>query len=111
MLFWLFIDIPLKSLVIQSNTSTFTFGTYIGLTCQAISRPVSTLWWTKDSVRIASSGNIKITYSVPFSNYTTAQSVLIITGLTQSNNGQYQCVGNYSKTGSVILSSGLLISK
>ena len=95
----------------QRNTSTFIHGAYISLTCQAISRPVSTLWWTKDGVRIASSGNINITYSIPFSNYTVAQSVLIISALTQSNNGRYQCVGNYSSNGTEVLSSEFLISK
>ena len=103
-------DIPLAAVTVKSNTTSYVIGANIALTCQAISRPNSQITWTLNGAPITSVSNIRITYSTPSSSITLAQSVLTINGLTQSNNGDYQCIGNYS-TGGIIQRSTISISK
>ncbi|RDD45649.1 Deleted in malignant brain tumors 1 protein [Trichoplax sp. H2] len=98
------INIPLTNVTLQSNTSLHTFGSYIALTCQAKSRPNSTLIWTKNGVPIGGGGNINIIYKEGFSTPTTIQSILVISILTIDNNGDYRCVGNY-KNSTIIVQS------
>lgn len=69
------------------------------LTCAATSRPVSTLSWTKNGSPITSSSNVKITYSVSPNSLILAQSTLLISSLTLSNNGDYRCIGQYTANG------------
>ncbi|RDD45646.1 Deleted in malignant brain tumors 1 protein [Trichoplax sp. H2] len=89
-------NIVLSEVTILGNASTFNIGASVGLTCQAISRPISELVWTKDDIPISNDSNIMITYSIADSALTEAQSVLVINGLTLKNNGNYKCIGNYS---------------
>ncbi|RDD45645.1 Deleted in malignant brain tumors 1 protein [Trichoplax sp. H2] len=97
-------DIPINDVIVISNTSSYVFGSHIILSCAVKSRPISGLSWSKNDVPITAGGNIMITYSIPFSNFTLAESNLIINGLTLNNNGDYKCISNRTQNGVIVQS-------
>ncbi|RDD45647.1 Down syndrome cell adhesion molecule [Trichoplax sp. H2] len=105
------VDIPLTTVTVQSNTTTYYYGIYAALTCKATSLPLAKLSWTKDSVPLINGSNVHIMNSVSSANSTYAQSVIILKGLILVNNGNYKCVGNYKDGGTIIQSTTITLSK
>ena len=106
-------DIPVTAVTIQNNTSVYTYGSTVMLTCATTSRPASTLSWTKNGVPITSSGNMKIAYSVEPVAHILTQSILVFSNLTLNNNGDYRCIAQYTTNGNTntVQSSVFALSK
>ncbi|RDD45648.1 Deleted in malignant brain tumors 1 protein [Trichoplax sp. H2] len=97
-------DIPLSTVSVTSNATTYTYGAYIALTCQTTTRPISGLSWTKNGASISTGSNVMITYSAS-ADQTVAKSVLLFSNLTLSNNGDFRCTAKYNQTGATAQSS------
>ena len=104
------LDIPLDSIQIKSNVSTYNGGAIVGIECQAHSRPLSTLTWTINNITVQAGKNIKI-LSINTNSDSNAKSVLVINGLSSSNNGNYSCIANDTVNNKVLTSPSITISK
>ena len=108
-IYLIFKDIPLSDIVAGTNTTNYIYGASIGLICQAISRPMTVISWTKNGAPIISGGNVVIINAS--TSPTLAKSLLLFKGLMLSNNGDYRCIGNYSSGSEIKQSSIITISE
>lgn len=112
---YIFIGIitPVQSLTFNSNTNTFNYRDYVVLSCYANSYPVSALTLTKNSIPIrANISETSIEYLHSYNNNSGLSNVTyVFRRLKLSDDGDYQCIANYTYENIVLKSNIIPISK
>lgn len=106
----LFLEVPLRIVTLKSNVTKYNFGQSVGLTCEALSYPLSAITWTKNDVGIVNGNNYNIS-QIPGNSYYQTISVLSFTIQYLNDRGTYSCIATQLVTGKVVKSNPIQASK